>query len=296
MLIQLCRKVLTDQVNNVRALRTIHTTVVNKTFWEKEKKSGYAQKYPLTSKKMILDGLKEFKSELNLWKEEMKEKFESDPILVFRPGEIDVIWKFSEEQDLDKWVVTSDKDHNQGLSVASFERSPAGFGLFSGNLSSELPIDGRIKKAGYCNIKSMRQRKSFKRETSFDWSTYNTLVMRVRGDGRPYLINLSCEAYHDMTWNDIYHYILYTRGGPHWQVTKIPFSKFFYASKGRVQDKQVAFPVDRVTSVGFSVSGRAGYDGNFSLEVDYIGLEFDPHETEDFAYETYKVDKYIVQT
>lgn len=78
------------------SLRNIYTTPVNETFWEREKKSGYAKKLSvLPSKKMIIDGLQELKQEIALWKDEIKEKFESDPILVFRPGEIDVSWKFS---------------------------------------------------------------------------------------------------------------------------------------------------------------------------------------------------------
>jgi hypothetical protein len=77
------------------ALR-IHTTAVKSTFWEREKKSGYGKKYPvLPTKQMILDGFKEMKDEIQMWREEVKEKFESDPILVFRPGEIDIAWKFS---------------------------------------------------------------------------------------------------------------------------------------------------------------------------------------------------------
>lgn len=83
-------------VLNSFSIRNIYTTPVNETFWEREKKSGYAKKMPaLPSKKMIIDGLQELKQEIALWKDEIKEKFESDPILVFRPGEIDVSWKFS---------------------------------------------------------------------------------------------------------------------------------------------------------------------------------------------------------
>lgn len=105
-----------------------------------------------------------------------------------------------DQKDFDKWVVTADSDHNQGTSKAFFERNSGGHGVFSGNLSRELPQDGRIKKSGYCNIRTMRARKSFKRETYLDWSFYNTLVLKVRGDGRPYLINISCEGYFDITW------------------------------------------------------------------------------------------------
>lgn len=127
-----------------------------------------------------------------------------------------------------------------------------------------------------------------------DWTAYNMLVLRVRGDGRPYMINIGCEGWFDITWNDYYHYILYTRGGPHWQDMKIPFSKFFLTSNGVVQDKQQSVPLNKVTTLGFSASGRGGCAGPFSLEIDYIGLEFDPQWTEEHAYEMYRCSKYIV--
>lgn len=76
-----------------------------------------------------------------------------------------------------------------------------------------------------CNQTFLFQ-KSFKREAYLDWRQYTTLVLKVRGDGRSYLINLSTEGYFDIMWNDIYHYVLYTRGGPHWQICKVKSQTF----------------------------------------------------------------------
>lgn len=77
---------------------------------------------------------------------------------------------------------------------------------------------------------------------------------------------------------------------------QIPFSKFFLSSKGRVQDKQTALPLNRISNFGISVGARVGTEGPFNLEIDYIGLEFDPLHTEEFAYELYKMPKYTVAT
>lgn len=270
----------------------------NTLFWEKDRKGGYdtKSKKKVSYKQQIVDGLKELRQEVALFNQEWKEKLESDPLVVFRPGETDVVFNFETEKDLDRWVITTDKDHNEGFTEANFELSPSGFGLFHGSLESRVPKDGRIKRSGYANMRSARIRKSFKREAFYDWEQYNTLVMRVRGDGRSYLINLACEGSFDILWNDIYHYVLYTRGGPHWQYVRIPFSKFFLASKGRVQDHQGPVPLNRICSLGFSVGARGGHEGQFRLEFDYIGVEFDPTHREEFAYEMYKQGKYIVAT
>jgi NADH dehydrogenase [ubiquinone] 1 alpha subcomplex assembly factor 1 len=75
-------------------------------------------------------------------------------------------------------------------------------------------------------------------------------------------------------------------------ILQIPFSKFFLSSKGRIQDKQNPIPLDKVTHVGISAGDKI--NGHFHLEIDYIGLEFDPTHTEEFAYEMYTMPKYIV--
>lgn len=75
-------------------------------------------------------------------------------------GEIDVAWKFEKETDLEKWVTTADSDHNEGHSKVSLDISNAGHCLFHGHLESKLPKDGKIKRSGYCNMKSLRARVS----------------------------------------------------------------------------------------------------------------------------------------
>lgn len=65
------------------------------------------------------------------------------------------------------------------------------------------------------------QQKSFKRKIPYDWSRYTHLVMRVRGDGRPYMLNIMMDQFFDVNWFDQYNYILFTRGGPYWQVAKV---------------------------------------------------------------------------
>lgn len=167
----------------------------------------------------------------------------------------------------------------------SLQLSPQGRGIFTGNLDPRVNKDGTIKVTGYCNMKSVRLRGSFHRVLSLNWGPYTHLVMRVRGDGRNYLIALGVPGEFDIHWNDSYQYVLHTRGGPYWQFVRIPFSKFFLSAKGRIQDTQQPVPQHNIKTFGLTASDKI--PGHFKLEIDYIGVEYDPSYTEEHAYEMY---------
>jgi len=57
----------------------------------------------------------------------------------------------------------------------------------------------------------------------YDWQVFTHLVMRVRGDGRPYQLGLRMDRRYDLAWLDIYSYTLFTRGGPYWQIAKVAY-------------------------------------------------------------------------
>lgn len=176
----------------------IHTTPNLQLFWERHRKGGYNKNVKRVSQKeLILEGFKQLKKEIVLWKQEVQEKLECDPVVIFRPGtltgrcnwfnqikihyhwiiagETDVKWQFRDESDFEDWKVTNDSDHNEGQSFSTFEISAAGHGLFSGNVQSKVPLDGRIKRAGYSNIQSMRARVSF----SFNLSMMSESLKKI---------------------------------------------------------------------------------------------------------------------
>lgn len=212
-------------------------------------------------------------------------KLKDDPPLVMA-GSHDFIWKFNNSEMLDKWVVTADSDHNEGYSRCEFLLGKHKTAVFQGTLSTQRPETGDIFRTGYCNIRSMRPRRSFKRDSFLDWHYYTHLLMRIRGDGRSYMLNLHTAGYFDVTWNDMYNYVLYTRGGPYWQDVKIPFSKFFLSHRGYAQDKQAPIPQSRITNFGITCADKV--QGPFYLEIDYIGVYQDPSHKEEFAYEMYE--------
>uniref|UniRef100_G3WX76 Complex I intermediate-associated protein 30, mitochondrial n=1 Tax=Sarcophilus harrisii TaxID=9305 RepID=G3WX76_SARHA len=172
-----------------------------------------------------------------------------------------VMWQFRSNEDLDKWLVTSDRTiggrSKAFLKMASNNQSA----LFYGILNTEPPHDGETQRSGYCAMTSRIPRGAFERKKCYDWSNFNTLYLRVRGDGRPWMVNIKTDTNLIHKSHHLYSYFMYTRGGPYWQEVKI-------------------------SSVGFTLADKV--NGPFYLEIDFIGVFHDPTHTEEFAYEDSK--------
>lgn len=59
---------------------------------------------------------------------------------------MDKVWILKDEEHLKNWIATSDKDHGEGYSSCSLTLSPAGHGLFSGQISTQ------VKNTLHCSI------------------------------------------------------------------------------------------------------------------------------------------------
>lgn len=268
--------------------RKFHSTSRLLDFWE-PKRSGYPEIHDIVKKEekdlsllgRLKAGCRDIKKECSLFMSEMRFSLYQTEIL---PDCEDILWKFDGTEDCrNKWIVTCDSDYNEGFSTAKLDFTVSGTGLFHGELSPRLPKDGKLGRAGYCNITTTTKRKSFKRPTTYNLDPYNCLILRVRGDGRCYMLNLLQRGYFDITWYRNHHYFLYTTGGPYWQHVKIPFSKFIYASKGGVLDEQKHLPPNMITHFGITLGDKN--QGPFKLEIDYIGVCYDASVFEDCAYE-----------
>ncbi|XP_053447706.1 complex I intermediate-associated protein 30, mitochondrial-like [Nycticebus coucang] len=194
-----------------------------------------------------------------------------------------VVWQFRGKEDLDKWIVTSDKTIGGRSEVFLKMGKNNQSALLYGTLSSEGPYDGDSRQSGYCAMISRIPRGSFERRKSYDWSQFNTLYLRVRGDGRPWMVNIKEDSDFIQRKNRMYSYFMFTRGGPYWQEVKIPFSKFFFSNQGRIRDVQSQLLLDKISFIGFTLADKV--DGPFFLEIDFIGVFTDPAHTEEFAYE-----------
>lgn len=118
---RLFRKILTDFTIGGRKL---HTTANLSCVYQRDRRSGYKVVYDrpppqqnLSILGRICEGYRQLKKELGIWVEEVKESL--DPILMYRPNEVDVVWRFNgDPSSLDHWVLTCDSDYEEGYSSA----------------------------------------------------------------------------------------------------------------------------------------------------------------------------------
>ncbi|XP_006883057.1 PREDICTED: complex I intermediate-associated protein 30, mitochondrial [Elephantulus edwardii] len=194
-----------------------------------------------------------------------------------------VVWQFRGKEDLDKWIVTSDKVIGGRSEIFLKMGKNNQSALLYGNLNSEAPHDGESSRSGYCAMISRVPKGPFEMKKPYDWSQFNSLYLRVRGDGRPWMVNIKEDTDIIQKKDQLYSYFMFTRGGPYWQEVKIPFSKFFFSNQGRIRDVQFQLLLDKISSIGFTLADKV--DGPFFLEIDFIGVFTDPAHREEFAYE-----------
>ncbi|KFM06347.1 hypothetical protein AS27_02309 [Aptenodytes forsteri] len=235
-------------------------------------------------------GIDVLKTQLSMLKKETKDYLigpGGHPFSQYLLEQTRVLWEFRSQEDLNKWVISSDVEIGGKSEVYLKLGRNNQAALLYGTLNTEVPRDGETKYSGYCSMRAKPPVGSFARKKYYDWSNFNSLYLRVRGDGRPWMVNIYTDPYFSHQKDDLYNYFMFTRGGPYWEEIKIPFSKFFLSSRGRVQDDQHPIWLDKANStLGFTIGDKV--DGPFQLEIDFIGLLNDRAHTEEFAYETYE--------
>lgn len=234
-------------------------------------------------------GINFLKTQLSLLKEETKDYLIGPggyPLSQYLLEQTKVLWEFRSQEDLNKWVISSDVEIGGKSEVYLKLGRNNQAALLYGTINTEVPRDGETKYSGYCSMRAKPPVGSFARKKYYDWSNFNSLYLRVRGDGRPWMVNIYTDPYFSHQKDDLYSYFMFTRGGPYWEEIKIPFSKFFLSSRGRVQDQQHPVWLDKISTLGFTIGDKV--DGPFQLEIDFIGLLNDRAHTEEFAYETYE--------
>ena len=92
-----------------------------------------------------------------------------------------------------------------------------------------------------------------------DLSPYDTLALRVRGDGRPYIASLRTE-----NWlvggrsHDVWQAFLFAPGDGAWATVRLPLDRFLLTHRGRLVEARVEMNAARVISFGLGLANTGG--------------------------------------
>lgn len=186
------------------------------------------------------------------------------------------VFNFSSKEELKKWHLYSDSEYG-GLSSASLEIKDGDDGLsgtFSGNLSLDVAEDSswRINRSGFCGMRS----KKF--DGFIDLEPYDTLALRLRGDGRCYISTIYTENWinspgqeEDNSWQA---FIFVPKD--EWHIAKIPLERYLPTWRGNVIDAKMEMNPARVLGMSISVNADGGVPGaksgpgDFRLDIDWV--------------------------
>ncbi|GJD07873.1 Complex I intermediate-associated protein 30, mitochondrial [Galdieria sulphuraria] len=109
------------------------------------------------------------------------------------------------------------------------------------------------------------------REHSAFPQDYERIVLRVRGDGQPFLFHVKTKSF--MLDSDMFQIAFKTKPDGTWCNVKAPFSRFKLIYKGHVTDDQPEVYLKNVLGMGITVAGRK--PGPFQLDIASIHVEKD---------------------
>ncbi|KAJ4974581.1 hypothetical protein NE237_007755 [Protea cynaroides] len=186
------------------------------------------------------------------------------------------IFHFNSKEELKRWHLYSDSEYG-GLSSASLEIKNAGKGLsgiFSGNLSLDVAENSKwnINRSGFCGMRS----KKF--DGYIDLDAYDTLALKIKGDGRSYISTIYTENWvnspgqqEDNSWQA---FVFVPKDN--WYIAKIPLDRYLPTWRGNVIDVELEMNPSRVVGMSLSVNAEGGIPGaksgpgDFKVEIDWI--------------------------
>ncbi|KAK4790377.1 hypothetical protein SAY86_017681 [Trapa natans] len=186
------------------------------------------------------------------------------------------IFNFNSKEELKRWHLYSDSEYG-GLSSASLEVSDVGNGskgIFSGSLSVEVSDEAKwnFTRSGFCGMRS----KKF--DGFIDLDSYDTIALKLKGDGRCYISTIYTENWvnspgqlEDNSWQA---FVFVPKDN--WYIAKIPLDRYLPTWRGNVIDEKLEMNPSRVLGMSLSVNAGGGVPGarsgpgDFRMEIDWI--------------------------
>jgi hypothetical protein len=159
-----------------------------------------------------------------------------------------VLMDFSTPGSTDGWRSIDDRVMG-GISQSRWSPSKEGSAIFQGEVS--LANNG-----GFASVRSSTEKR--------DWSGFRGLVLRVRGDGKRYLLNVKC----DPEFDGVSYRASFETRADQWSVVYLPTESFQPVFRGRPVPQAPMPNWKSVYSLGLMISGKQA--GPFRLEITSI--------------------------
>ena len=136
-----------------------------------------------------------------------------------------------------------------GISSSTWNITENSAAVFAGNVSLE-------NNGGFASVRSA--------VGTYDLSKYKGIVLRVKGDGKRYNLNLKTDAEFD----SILYKAEFGTEKEKWQLIKIPFSSFSPTYHGFAPPDAPKLNTKEIRRFGFLIADKQ--QGPFRLEIDWI--------------------------
>jgi len=158
------------------------------------------------------------------------------------------VFNFANESDARRWPATNDGVMG-GISQGQSDITPDGTLRFFGNVSLE-------NNGGFSSIRSLEEER--------DLSAYDGILIRVRGDGKQYALNLRT----DVRFRAGSYRVKFNSEADKWLELFLPFADFRATSFGVELTDAPPLDAHKIRSLGLLISDKQA--GPFNLEVDWI--------------------------
>ncbi|GAP92442.1 putative complex I intermediate-associated protein 30 [Rosellinia necatrix] len=154
-----------------------------------------------------------------------------------------------------------------------------GYARFHGTISTELPpAKEDIKRSGYAAWRTLDPKATIFGKPLFNIDMYTYLALRVRSDGRSYLINLQTES---VVPTDLHQHRLFAKRPGEWETVLVKWNDFVRTNHGFVIEPQTEMLRQKVRTVGIGLTDRV--PGPFNLCIERIWATNDMRDGDETA-------------
>lgn len=167
-------------------------------------------------------------------------------------------------------------DSNLEHATSTDPRSPSSYARFHGSISTRLPADKpNIQRTGFAGFRTPDQRPTVFGRSMWDIDPFLYLALRVKSDGRSYLVNLQTESVEP---SDLHQHRLFAKRPGQWETVLIKWNDFVRTNHGFVVEPQTEMLRQKVLSVGVGLTDRV--EGPFELCIEKVWATNDVSEAD----------------